>query len=677
MFVERARDAHPGFELTDGDAEDVAEICVRLDGLPLAIELAAARIALFSPSELRDRLRKHGADLGGGTRDLPQRQQTLRSTIEWSERLLDEDERSTFRLFSVFATARIEAVEAVASRLDGGMGADVLPRLVSLVDKSLIRSLDEDGHRRLAMLETIRDYAAERLDELPEEREAVRRAHAEHFAEVAHERRERLTGSERAEVLADMEADLGNLRAAWRYWVEAGDLGRLDAMLDALWTLYDDRGWFAGRRPLERPALRPRDSPGNGGAHRPGDHGADEPGSRAHGDPRVHPGGRGHLRGRARSAQETGEPSDAVPLLRSLGSLYLYRGDFDKGIGIGRRLPRDRRTARGSGAPSRGASPTGDELRVARPRRRRPRPPRSRDRTLRPAAAGLGPAAPGRESGGRAVHDVSVFVLWAIGHPARAVERGAGALRIAAELHHPYTAAYALFHVAFLDIWRRDWASVHERHAQVREIAEEHDYQVWRALALIFLGVSEAALGRPAEGMALSDQGIARYQDLTTPPVFWPMVLSVRARGFGITQPEEGLEPVDQAIELMRASTTSCSPNCRWSRATCSLRHRVRATLEARSAPPSSRRMQPGPACGSSAPPRGSLSCVRHRVSRPARSTPLSRPSTPRSRRSPKRPTSPTRASLSWTRGADVKVRATQTTTLGCPRQESDLRHPV
>ena len=94
---------------------------------------------------------------------------------------------------------------------------------------------------------------------------------------------------------------------------------------------------------------------------------------------------------------------------------------------------------------------------------------------------------------------------------------------------------------------------MHQRASQVLDIAEEHDYQVWRALALIFLGVSEAALGRPVEGMALSDQGIARYQDLTTPPVFWPMLLSVRARGFGMAgRPEDGLEPVDQAIELMR-----------------------------------------------------------------------------------------------------------------------------
>ena len=96
------------------------------------------------------------------TRDLPARQQTLQSTIEWSERLLDDDERSIFRLFSVFASARIDAVEAVAARLDHLDGVAVLDRLVSLVDKSLVRSLDEHGHRRLAMLGTIREYAVER-----------------------------------------------------------------------------------------------------------------------------------------------------------------------------------------------------------------------------------------------------------------------------------------------------------------------------------------------------------------------------------------------------------------------------------------------------------------------------------------------------------------------------------
>ena len=553
LFVERARDARPGFELTRDDAGNVAEICNRLDGLPLAIELAAARIALFSPGELRNRLREHSGILGGDTRDLPERQQTLRSTIEWSERLLDKDERSTFRLFSVFASARIDAVEAVAARLGASAGADVLPRLVSLVDKSLVRSVDEDGHRRLAMLETIRDYAAERLDEVPEQRDAAQRAHAEHFADVAREGRERLTGREREEVLAELEADLGNLRAAWRYWAEAGDLGRLDAMLDALWALHDDRGWYQGAISLSNDLLSVLSA-----APATAERTAQEITVRtslARGLMAI----RGYTpevedtyRIALSQLDESVEPSDAVPLLRSLGSFYLYRGDFDKALVIGRRLLELAERQGDSALRSEGHLRVGTNLMSLG----------SVDEGLDHLDRAIGLFDPQRHVSGRlrlgaspgiVPYTTSAFVLWSIGHPARAVERGAGALRIAAELRHPYSAAYALFHVAFLDMWRRDWSSVHERASQVREIAEEHDYQVWRALALIFLGVSEAALGRPAEGIALSDQGIARYQDLKTPPVFWPLLLTVRARGFGMaSRPEEGLEPVDQAIELMQ-----------------------------------------------------------------------------------------------------------------------------
>ena len=550
LFVERARDARPGFELTDDDAPIVAEICARLDGLPLAIELAAARIALFSPGELLDRLREHGGVLGGDARDLPERQQTLRSTIEWSERLLDEDERWTFRLFSVFASARIEAVEAVAERFDGGGGTNVLATLVSLVDKSLVRSLDEAGHRRLAMLVTIRNYAAERLDEMPG-RDEVRRAHAEHFADAAHEQRERLTGRERTKVLTELEADLGNLRAAWRYWVDAGDLGRLDAMLDALWTLHDDRGWYHGAIELSNDLLSVLSA-----APATAERTAQEITVRtslARGLMAI----RGYTQEVADiyadalvQLEETGEPSDAVPLLRSLGSLYLYRGEFAKGISIGERLLE----LAGNEEPALQAE---GHLRIGTNLVSLGRV----DEGLGHLDRAIGLFDPQQHGSGRlrlgaspgvVPYTTSAFVLWSIGHPARAIERGAGALRIAAELRHPYSAAYALFHVAFLDVWRRDWASVHDRASQVLGIAEEHDYQVWRALALIFLGVSETALGRHAEGMALSDQGIARYQDLTTPPVFWPMLLSVRARGFGMAgRPEEGLEPVDQAIELM------------------------------------------------------------------------------------------------------------------------------
>jgi predicted ATPase/class 3 adenylate cyclase len=553
LFIERAGDARSGFELADDDAEAVAEICARLDGLPLAIELAAARIALFSPQELRDRLREHAGVLGGDTRDLPQRQQTLRSTIEWSERLLDDDERATFRLFSVFASARIDAVEAVAARLDTAGGSTVLPQLVSLVDKSLIRSLDESGHRRLAMLRTIREYAADRLEELPAEREAARRAHAEHFAEAAMQQREHLTGRERATVLAQLEADLGNLRAAWRYWADTGDLERLDAMLDALWTLHDDRGWYHGAIELSNDLLAALSA-------------APATVERTVQEITVRTSlarGLMAIRGYTQEVEEiyaaaiarldeTREPIDAVPLLRSLASLYLYRGDFGKGIEVGRRLLDLAQQQQDPALQAEGHLRVGTNLVSLG----------HVDEGLEHLDDAIGLFDPQRHASGRlrlgaspgvVPYTTSAFVLWSIGHPARAVERGAGALRIAAELRHPYSAAYALFHVAFLDMWRRDWPSVHERASQVLDIAEEHDYQVWKALALIFVGVSEAALGRPDEGMALSDQGIGRYEDLTTPPVFWPLLLSVRARGFGIAgRPEDGLEPVEQAIELMR-----------------------------------------------------------------------------------------------------------------------------
>jgi predicted ATPase len=148
-----------------------------------------------------------------------------------------------------------------------------------------------------------------------------------------------------------------------------------------------------------------------------------------------------------------------------------------------------------------------------------------------------------------------------LGYPDRAVEHGARAMDVAEEIGHPFTSAYALFHVALLDLWRGDWERVRERASSVLAIAEEHDYQVWRALALVFVGVSTIALGEHDEGMALSDRGIGLYTHLTTPPVFWPLVLSVRTRGFAMAgRPAEGIEPVDQAIEMFQGRVNLLSP---------------------------------------------------------------------------------------------------------------------
>ncbi len=186
LFIDRVLAVKPDFEVTNENAPAVAEICFRLDGLPLAIELAAARIRLFSPQALLGRLGSRLNLLRGGARDLPVRQQTLRDTIDWSYKLLDVDEQRLFGLLSIFASCTFEAAEAVAAGINhpDGIRMDILDGLASLVDKSLIRQVNQDaGEPRLVMLETIREYAAERLEQDGEFSASAHRTFATYFAE--------------------------------------------------------------------------------------------------------------------------------------------------------------------------------------------------------------------------------------------------------------------------------------------------------------------------------------------------------------------------------------------------------------------------------------------------------------------------------------------------------------
>jgi predicted ATPase/class 3 adenylate cyclase len=562
LFVERARDMRPDFDLTDDNAGAVAEVCARLDGLPLTIELAVARLELFSPDELRERLRDHLEPLSGGSRDLPARQRTLSGTIEWSERLLDPDDRTILRVLSVFSSAGVDAVERVAAGIDELRDASVPDGLLSLTAKSLVRSIEVDGRRRLSMLETIRQYAAERLEEEPALEKAARRAHAEHFSQLAQERRGDLSGDGRSDALEELETELGNLTSAWRYWVGAGDLGRLDMLLDGLWALHDDRGWYHGavgltndllavlstspstpERALEEVTIRTSLARGLMATR-----GYTEEVEEAYG------------RALAHLDQASAATPETLPLLRSLASLYLYRGEFEKGVTIGRQLLELAEELQDTSLEVEGHVRVGANL------------------------ISIGEGWKGLEHLDRAIelfdphqhvagrfrlgashgvvpHTTSAFALWALGYPDRAVEHGARAMDVAEEIGHPFTSAYALFHVALLDLWRGDWERVRERASSVLAIAEEHDYQVWRALALVFVGVSTIALGERDEGMALSDRGIGLYTHLTTPPVFWPLVLSVRTRGFAMAgRPAEGIEPVDQAIEMFQGRVNLLSP---------------------------------------------------------------------------------------------------------------------
>jgi predicted ATPase len=205
LFIERATAVTPDFALTPGNAPAVAEITVRLDGLPLAIELAASRIKLLSPRAIVERLGGDSPLLSSRIPDAPARQRTLRGTIEWSYQLLKDGERQLFEQLAVFQGGGVlEAIESVCSPVPE---FDTLEDLASLVDNSLLRRVEpEAGEPRFVMLETIKGYASERLDGLPDRGAATRQAHATYFADFARQQWEHLTGPRREQALAAMAA---------------------------------------------------------------------------------------------------------------------------------------------------------------------------------------------------------------------------------------------------------------------------------------------------------------------------------------------------------------------------------------------------------------------------------------------------------------------------------------
>jgi len=220
LFVSRAQVVKPEFQLSNANAPAIAEICARLDGLPLAIELAVARIKLLTPQTLLARLGQQFAVLTGGPHDTPARQQTLRKTIDWSYDLLEEDEKRLFRRLAVFVGGcTLEAAGAVCNA-DQDLAEDVLDGVARLVDKSLLQQQAEvDGEPRLLLLETIREYALERL-EASGEAEAMRRQHATFFLQLSEESFPKMNSAEQSTWFKRLEADHDNLRAALRWTLE-------------------------------------------------------------------------------------------------------------------------------------------------------------------------------------------------------------------------------------------------------------------------------------------------------------------------------------------------------------------------------------------------------------------------------------------------------------------------
>jgi predicted ATPase/class 3 adenylate cyclase len=244
LFIQRAIAAKSGFRVTNENAPAVAEICVRLDGLPLAIELAAARIKLFSPRALLSRLENRLKVLTDGARDLPARQQTLRHTVAWSYDLLNEGERQLFHQVSVFVGGwTLEAAEAVCD-VQGALAIDVLDGLASLAEKSLLRQEEAAGEPRFGMLETIREYARERL-EASGEAERVRRQHADFFLALAEEAGLEFPRPWEESWLERLEREHGNLHAALDHFIARGEIEAGLRLGAAFWTFWLVRGWMS------------------------------------------------------------------------------------------------------------------------------------------------------------------------------------------------------------------------------------------------------------------------------------------------------------------------------------------------------------------------------------------------------------------------------------------------
>jgi predicted ATPase len=257
LFVARARNNDSSFAFTPENAHAVAEICRRLEGIPLVIELAATRVGTLSLKHISERLEGSLELLSGGARTAASRQQTLRGTLDWSYELLLEPERKVFRRLSVFAGGwTLEASEAVVSG-EGIEHSEVLDLLSGLVEKSLVMAEPTpEGGVRYKKLEPVRQYALEKLEHCGES-EAAKRTHAEYFLALAEEAEPELFGPQEAEWFDRLEVEHDNFRAVLSWTIEQGETETALRLAAALWILWFARGYIGeGQRWLEQALTR-------------------------------------------------------------------------------------------------------------------------------------------------------------------------------------------------------------------------------------------------------------------------------------------------------------------------------------------------------------------------------------------------------------------------------------
>ncbi len=549
LFSERARAVRPDFAITEDNAVIVAEICLRLDGLPLAIELAAARLNVFTPADLLERLRTRLDILGAGGRDLPDRQRTLWGAIGWSYELLDPAERELLELLSVFSTTDLAALEAVsASALDESF---ILDSLSSLVDKSLVRGDGSGASQRFSMLLMIKEYAESRLAESPSREQEVRNAHARYFSDFARQLQERLRSRDRESALEDLASAIGNLRTAWRYWVDRGDLEELFNLLEGLWALNEAKGWYRAAIELATDTL------GVLATAQPSPELAAEELTLRTSLARALMAVRGYdveveeaFKRVLALSEETGIAAQRYPVLRALASYYMNLADFAQAREVGNQLLElgERENDESIMLEAHyviGASTsfTGD-LEQGLPHldlvidEYDPRIHGSNRFRLGPNTAVVTRVASG-------------LILWQCGALAKAVHRLTDALAVAKAIDHPFSIAFALYHNGFLALNRGRFEECARFASELAEVADENDYVLWRTLATVLEGVSLTGRGRVEDGLEMTEVGITLYQGLTTPPVFWPLILALRAMvNAGAGRPEAAIELIDEAMSI-------------------------------------------------------------------------------------------------------------------------------
>jgi predicted ATPase/class 3 adenylate cyclase len=529
LFTDRARAVRPDFAITDDNAATIAEICLRLDGLPLAIELAAARLNVFSPADLLERLRERLDVLGAGGRDLPDRQRTLWGAIGWSYELLDPTEREVFELLSVFATTDLRSLEAVAGEALGSRSA--VDDLSSLVDKSLVRSIDTGPRQRFSMLLMIKEYAAARLAESSDREEAVRRAHATHYCDLVEGISERLRSSQRPEALSELEADLGNLRTAWSFWVERLDATQLLRMIEAMWALHESKGWYRAAIELADDAICVLDR-----VDPTPDLAAERLAVQMSLARAIMA-----LRGYGPEAEEAyekalemaqGTGTRQFSVLRAMATYYMGTGRFAIGAEIGAQLLELGEEAGDESMLAEAHYVFGAGMAFSG----------HLEEGVRHLERAIELHDPGRHDHGRfrlgpntgvVARTAHGLLLEQCGAPERAVERLEEALDVAREIDHPYSVAYALHHNGLLALYRGRFEETVERTRELAQVSEDNDYPVWRTLATVSAGVATCFLGDPETGLSMTEKGIELYHGLTAPPVFWPQLLGLRARAIG------------------------------------------------------------------------------------------------------------------------------------------------